>query len=132
MSTGIQGPQGYKGARGIQGITGWGAIGTTTGPTGPTGPMGTFTTITSVTTTLTLSASNVSTLYLLTSASLTLTNGGSMTGGEFFVFSNQTNTGSCRITLSGMTINGSASTYSVPSGGSVTLVFDTGTNFITL
>lgn len=132
MATGIQGPQGYKGPRGIQGATGWGAIGSDTGPTGPTGSMGTYSLFSDVTTTLTLSASAVSTLYSLTSSTLTLTNGGSISAGGFFVLSNQ-GTSECVITLtSPMTINGSSSTYTVPLGGSVTLVFDTGTNFIAI
>jgi len=131
MATGIQGPQGFKGARGLQGMTGWGAIGSDTGPTGPMGSMGTFSTPTNITSTLTLSMNNVSKLYFLTASALTLTNGGSMSAGGFWVFSNQY-TADCVITLSGMTIDGSSSTYTVPFGSSVTLMFSLGSNFITL
>jgi hypothetical protein len=128
MATGIQGPQGYKGLRGLQGATGWGALGSTTGPTGPMGPMGMFSSISTITSTLTLSMSGVSTLYFLTGSALTLTNGGSMSAGGFWVFSNQSSA-SCDITLSGMTINGSSSTVTVSIGESFTLVFVSGTDF---
>jgi hypothetical protein len=91
--------------------------------------MGLPSVLTTLTTTVTITMAGVSTLYTLSSATLTITNGGSMTAGAFWTFSNST-TSSCVITLSGMTIGGSSDTYTVPSGGSVTLVFDTGTNFI--
>jgi len=124
-----QGPQGFKGTRGIQGAPGWGEQGGLLGPTGPTGPMGLPNVLTTLTTTVTITMASVSTLYTLSSATLTLTNGGSMTAGAFWTFANST-TSSCIVTLSGMTINGSSNTYDVLSGGSVTLVFDTGSNFI--
>jgi hypothetical protein len=131
MATGIQGPQGYKGVRGLQGATGWGAIGSETGPTGPTGPMGMFSLEDNASSSLTLSMSTVSTLYRLNLSSLSLTNGGSMSAGGYWVFTNQIEP-ACDISLSGMTINDSASTYTVPPKGSVTLVFASGINFITL
>jgi hypothetical protein len=131
MATGIQGPQGFKGPRGIQGATGWGAIGNDTGPTGPMGPMGMFTSVSNITSTLTLSMNTVSSLYFLTVSAMTLTNGGSMSAGGFWVFSNQSSA-PCVITLSGMTINGSSSTYTVSVGQSFTLSFNSGIDFRTV
>lgn len=131
MATGIQGPQGYKGLRGLQGITGWGAIGSNTGPTGPTGVMGTFSLQSTVTTTLTLSASAVSTLYSLTSGTLALSSAGGISQGGFFVLSNQNNV-PCVISPTSITINSDPGSYTLPAGGSVTLVFDTGSNFIAI
>jgi hypothetical protein len=130
MSTGVQGPRGYKGPRGLVGATGWGQFGSETGPTGPRGPIGFFSSQSTLSTTsLTLYASNISTLYKVTTGStITLTNDNVSTAGAFFVFTNQTS-GTCSFTGSGgLTIDGSGS-YSLASGKTVMLIYGSSGNF---
>jgi hypothetical protein len=132
MSAGLPGPRGYKGPRGLQGATGYGQCGSETGPTGPRGGIGSFTSqvnVTAANTTVDLYMANVSTFYnVSTTNTITLSNADVNTTGSFFVFTNQT-TGTCSFsTSSPMTINGLTS-YSIPIGKSIMLVYKS-TNFI--
>jgi hypothetical protein len=137
MATGIQGPQGYKGPRGLQGMTGWGAIGSETGPTGPQGGIGTFTSLVSVTTSsLQLVDSTISTLYThnRSSGDISLQHGASAAGG-FWVFyhnatSNRTLTPST--VTNPMTLNGFTSGVTLVPNKSMTIVYSSGSNYITI
>jgi hypothetical protein len=136
MATGIQGPQGYKGPRGLAGATGWGAIGSTTGPTGPMGPMGTFTTLTSQSgSTLQFLDATISTLYSHDRATnITLQHGASAAGG-FWTFYNpatSNRTLSNSTVTNPMTINGGNAIVTLVPNKSVTFMYVSGSNYITL
>jgi hypothetical protein len=136
MATGIQGPQGFKGARGPQGMTGWGAIGSETGPTGPMGPMGTFTTLTSASaSSLQFLDAAISTLYSHDrNGNIELRHGASASGG-FWTFYNpatSNRTLSNSTSTNPMTINSGNATVTLIPNKSVTFVYVSGSNYITI
>jgi hypothetical protein len=90
--------------------------------------MGFFTSQSTVSSSLEITPSTVSTLYTLTQ-NTSLSASGTMTAGMFWVFTNQTNT-TTTLTCSSMTINGSGS-YVLSVGAVITLVYLSGTNYVT-